>query len=406
MHVSHLSLTHFRNYAQQDLSPAEGANLLLGGNAQGKSNLLEALVVLSTTRSFRTSVDRHLVNRACLDEPLPYARLGAGIEGSEHRSIELVITLELANGTLHSRKHLRLDGTQRRLMDALGVLPTVLFTPEDVALASGPPATRRRYLDVLLCQVSREYCRALSLYNRSLVQRNHLLRLIRSRRSDPAQLEYWDSLLADSGAVIARHRQEAISTLAAQAAAEHARLAAGESLCLRYLPGAELDATEDTAQAVAEAMRRQYLRARSDDLERGVTTLGPHRDDFAIQIGGEDASTYASRGQMRTAALTLRLVEADYVAHQLGREPVLLFDDVMSELDSARRRALEEAMLDSRQSFVTALDASPFSRRFTAAARIFQVSSGAAEPINGPAEGADAEPPDDAGTPPGSEPPS
>ncbi|MGQ9553031.1 MAG: DNA replication/repair protein RecF [Anaerolineae bacterium] len=389
MRLSYLSLTHFRNYVQEEVRPAEGANLLLGDNAQGKSNLLEAIVCLSTTRSYRTSVDRNLINHAFLDEPIPYARVTAHLESGPVRLVELVITLEREMEMLRSRKHLRLDGVPHRLLDALGSLPTVLFTPDDVSLVSGPPADRRRYLDVLLCQASLHYCRSLSLYNRSILQRNHLLRLIRHRRSDPEQLHYWDQLLAEHGAVITSTRRRALEFIAEAAAAIHAGLAVGEGLGISYRPGIEPELACAEVGALAQGMLSLYLASHRADIERGVTAWGPHRDDISITLGQEEAGVFGSRGQMRTIALSLRLVEAEYLARELGRRPVLLFDDVMSELDSKRRRALESAMLDSSQSFVTDLDETPFSPRFIAKARLFRVAAGTIRAITPPESGGD-----------------
>ncbi|MGI6207990.1 MAG: DNA replication/repair protein RecF [Anaerolineae bacterium] len=401
MRILRLNLTHFRNYAREEVRPSPGANLFLGRNAQGKSNLIEAVSLLSTTRSFRTSVDRHLINRDFLDEPIVHARLLAEVEGGPHRTIELIVTQEASengNGLASTRKYLRLDGVAHRLVDALGVLPTVLFTPEDVSLVAGPPAGRRRFLDVFLCQAGKDYCRALSLYNRSLTQRNHLLRLIRRRRSDPDQLLYWDHLLAENGVLITERRRAAIEQMSEQAAKTHAALADSELLTLTYLPGAPATGEVPTPELV-RAWEQTYLQSREGDLDRGATSQGPHRDDFLVEINGMEAASYASRGQMRTAALTLRLVEADYLHRALGRRPILLFDDVMSELDCARREALERVMLDSSQSFITGLDTEPFSRDFLRAARTYTVSGGRIALVSPPGVDGGTEPPSGGDTP-------
>ncbi|NPV07832.1 MAG: DNA replication/repair protein RecF [Anaerolineae bacterium] len=404
MRVTRLVLAHFRNYAREEVRPSPGANLFLGGNAQGKSNLIEAVALLSTTRSFRTAVDRHLINRAFLDEPIVHARLLAEVEGGPHRTIELVITQEAGDsiaGPPSTRKHLRLDGVSHRLLDALGVLPTVLFTPDDVSLVGGAPSGRRRFLDVLLCQASRDYCRALSLYNRCLTQRNHLLRLIRRRRSEPDQLLYWDRLLAENGVLISRQRGDAIARMSVGAVDTHEALARGERLTLTYLPSTPLGETTVDGPDPVQRWEQAYQAMHETDLDRGVTTAGPHRDDVAVEIDGMEAASYASRGQMRTAALTLRLVEADYLRQELGRRPVLLFDDVMSELDAARRRALEQVMLDSSQSLITGLDQEPFSCSFLRAARVFAISAGRVELLRPPGEDAGTGLPADGDTPEG-----
>jgi len=409
MWITRLTLVHFRNYAQEDLRPSPGANVFLGSNAQGKSNLIEAITFLSTTRSFRTSTDATLLNRDYLDEPLAHARLSVEVEGGPHRHIEIVITQEPGSGPNcpgPTRKHLRLDSAPHRLLDVLGALPTVLFTPEDVNLVGGAPAGRRRYLDILLCQASRDYCRSLGQYNRALTQRNHLLRHVRRRRSDPEQLYYWDRLLAEHGVVISRHRAQAVAAMSAPAAATHAELAAGEQLEIAYCPGAPWPAGWEAAEASSDQLQQILEDNRQTDLERGLTTAGPHRDDIAITVGGTEAAAYASRGQMRTAALTLRLVEGGFLEQALGRRPILLFDDVMSELDGQRRRALESVMMDSSQSFITGLDSGPFGRAFLRTARVWSVSRGSARSLSAPGEDVEPGLPADVDTAPGSGSPS
>jgi DNA replication and repair protein RecF len=251
----------------------------------------------------------------------------------------------------------------------------VLFTPDDLSLVSGSPSDRRRYLDVLLCQASREYCHALSQYNRSLLQRNHLLRLIRGRHSDPEQLPYWDQLLAENGAVITTFRGQALSALRQYARAIHGTLAPGQDLAVAYMPGTACEATSSALCALYGSCRRR-------DLERGITTQGPHRDDFSLMLDGLDVAGFGSRGQMRTIALTLRLAEAAYLTERLGTKPLLLLDDVMSELDVHRRRALEQAMMGTPQSFVTDLDQAPFSPAFLAVACLLRVRDGHASRVN------------------------
>jgi len=393
MYISRLSLQNFRNYNQAEATPTSGVNLILGSNAQGKSNLLEAIVCLSTTKSFRTSNDWRLVNQASLDEPIPFARLRAELEDAPVRTVELIIVVERENATLRSRKRLRLDGVNRRLMEALGCMPTVLFTPEDIELVSGSPAIRRRFLDVLLCQADRDYCRALAIYNRALTQRNHLLRLIQTRNSDPEQLHYWDQILAEQAAIIIRSRQEAIVHMVSEAGRVHSELSHGEELALIYRTNTEVTAGELGAADAAALLLQQYATTHSQDIKRGLTSVGPHRDDVLISLDRAEASGFASRGQMRTIALTLRLAQATYLRQTLGHPPLLLFDDVMSELDRRRRTALERAMLDSSQTFVTALDVTPFSPRFLQAARVYHVSGGHIAAVNQLQEGDDWERP-------------
>ena len=368
MWVTRLALTHFRNYAQEEMRPASGVNLLLGDNAQGKSNLLEALVCLSTTRSFRTTVERSLINRALVDEPIPYARLVAHLESGPVRVVELVITIEPENGTPRSVRHLRLDGVPRRLMDALGTLPTVLFTPDDVALVAGPPAGRRHYLDVLLCQASRDYCRALLLYNRSLLQRNSLLRRIGEHEARPDELTYWDDEMAAQGAYIILARQEALAQLDTMARDINGQLTDGqEHLHIVYR------STLDTSSDISGAFRDALAHKRQRDIAAGMSLVGPHRDDLSFLADGVDMRVYGSRGQQRTVALSLKFAEARYMCGIAGEEPILLLDDIMSELDGHRRLWVLQSIDGGGQVIITATETDHYTREFLSRTAVMRV---------------------------------
>jgi DNA replication and repair protein RecF len=380
MRVLRLQLRQFRNYWQLDFAPAAGPNIFLGANAQGKSNLLEALVLLSTARSHRTSADHNLIHTSALDDPLPYAYLAANLEGGPHRQVDLVITARRENSAITTQRAARLDGKRCRLLDVLGALPTVLFTPEDLSLLTGPPALRRRYLDLLLCQVSPAYSRALATYNKALLHRNSLLRLLKQRRGDREQLHFYDKLLAEHGATLVAHRAGAVAEMSPAATKLHAQMAAGDELSLSYMPALPSWDGRANPQLLEATLLGSLQSLWAQDIERGSTSLGPHRDDLRLQLNGQPATAFASRGQLRTAALSLRLTEAWYMEGKLGREPVLLLDDVMSELDQSRRLALEEILRQKEQSFLTALEESVFSPGFLASAALYAICAGELKP--------------------------
>jgi DNA replication and repair protein RecF len=341
MRLTHLSLHNFRNYVRLDLDPPPGVTVLLGDNAQGKTNLLEAIYYLATSRSPHAGAERELVNWLAVErEPLPYARLVGRVvrEGSE-LTVEITLTQQANNGTRY-RKQIRLNGVPRRAMDLLGQLNVVLFLPEDIALVYGSPSRRRRYLNATLCQIDAPYCRALARYSQIVTQRNALLRNLRERGGDPAELDFWDQQLVEYGARLVARRGEALLVLDELAHAIHSELTEGaERLHLRYVPSVDLDGQGEGAKI--ETMFEAQLRTlRPREIAAGVTLVGPHRDEVRFLINDVDAGVYGSRGQQRTAALALKLAEVDLMRRETGEHPVLLLDDVLSELDAHRRRFL------------------------------------------------------------------
>jgi DNA replication and repair protein RecF len=375
MHLTHLSLHNFRNYVRLDLALAPGVTVLLGDNAQGKTNLLEAVFYLATSRSPHAGADRELVNWLAAErEPIPYARLVGRVahrtdsasfpspagraEGGHGRelTIEITLTQETDNGARY-RKQIRLNGVPRRAMDLLGHLNVVLFLPDDIALVYGPPGLRRRYLDVTLCQIEPSYCAALARYNEVVTQRNALLRDLGERGGDPGQLTFWDERLVKDGSYLVARRQHAIVLLDELAHQVHGELTDGaEQLRLRYLPSVEPAGTADV-QTIAAAFQAQLEAQHRREVASGVTLVGPHRDEVRFLIDDVDAGVYGSRGQQRTAALALKLAEVELMQRETGEQPVLLLDDILSELDAQRRHFLLNRLNDGlEQALVTATD--------------------------------------------------
>jgi DNA replication and repair protein RecF len=413
MRIQHLSLTNFRNYSRLELDFPAGVVLLQGDNAQGKTNLLEAIYLLSRMRSPRTSTERELVNWLALEEDLPFARLVAQIEkGGEAEPFAALKTLQIelslvqnhtlgleANGAA-LRKTIRVNGVNRRALDAVGLLNAVLFMPQDIDLVAGSPSGRRRYLDDTICQIDAHYCRELQSYNRVLTERNYLLKSLRSRSYDPAELAFWDEHLIEHGAYLTTRRQQVIQQLDEAMRRIHLRLT-GEAECLRLeydasvrreaRPGAayqmalavEAGAAPASQAAVlhdvAAVFSTQLRELRSKEVEQGMSLLGPHRDELRFWVNGVDMNIYGSRGQQRTTALSLKLAEVEWVTQEKMDKPVLLLDDVISELDAPHRSQLLAAIDRAQQVIITTTDLAHYSQEFLASATLWRVCGGRIE---------------------------
>lgn len=373
--IQRLLLHDFRNYSHVDLTPARSVNVLLGRNAQGKTNLLESVLFLGLGKSPRTGRDSELIRW-----------------GKEAASVSAVVKKRDSDGRLHII--VRTDGPKRitwndsplRPRDALGILNTVSFFPDDLYLVKGGPAERRRVLDVLLCQADAKYARHLSRLQRVLRHRNMQLKALQGRPGGGDLLQVWNEhLLAEALPLMVR-RAEAVRRLGERAAAAHGRITDGrEQLQLVYKPFfVHDDAVPESDWEEPETMMRlleaAVARMEQDELRRGVSLVGPQRDDVRFFIGGVDARTYASQGQQRTAVLSLKLAELEFLREETGEYPVLLLDDVLSELDASRRSYLLEAVADNVQTFITTAHAEPLPERLLNEARVFHVHQGTVVP--------------------------
>ncbi len=399
MRVRHLSLTHFRLYSRLETDLPAGPLLLVGANAQGKTSLLEALFYLATAQSHHATSDRQLINFLALhDEPQPFARLVAEVEnGARRHKIEIRLVLEAGpEGRL--RKDVLVDNTKTKVGDLHGRLLAVMFLPQDLALVEGAPADRRRYLDVALGQVNPGYAHALTEYTKTLAQRNALLKQLQDRASGRDQLDFWDEALSQHGAVILAARIAALAELEPLTTTIHRDLTAGhDGLRLAYQPafdpatpvaspqmGLPMPSATLTLGLNATDIRARLLErlraTRAEDIQRGVTQLGPHRDDVRLMAGGVDVSVYGSRGQARTAVLALKLAETEWMRQRTGAWPLLLLDEVLAELDHTRRRDLLARLLPAEQCVLTTTDASLFPPEFQAQTQVWQVTAGRVKP--------------------------
>jgi DNA replication and repair protein RecF len=385
MHLSRLSLTNVRSFRRLDADLRPGAYVITGPNGSGKSNLLEAIALLATTRSARASNDADLISWAALeDEALPVARMNAHVEAAGGPvTVEVVVAARAAAApgeTAAATRRFRVNGVARRASDLIGRLRVVLFSAEDLGIIDGAPAARRRYLDVTISQLDPVYVRALQRYQRVLQQRNSLLRRLQERRGSPSELDFWDQELAQSGAVVLTARARTVAALAAGAAARYVDLAPVEeplAMCYRpALPPPLSEAMGETPDALAPRLLDTLNELRGGDIQAGVTRVGPHRDDVAFLLGGHPAGATASRGQQRSAALALRLAEVALSTERTGDPPVLLLDDVLSELDAARRERVLATAYEVDQVLITTPDPDRPSSEELPSARRYEIVDG------------------------------
>jgi DNA replication and repair protein RecF len=399
MHVEHLSLTNFRNYARLELTlPTARPIVLHGANAQGKTSLLEAIYYLAAARSPYTTSDRQLIHWRTENDVLPFARISADVCSRKVSLARLDITLMLENvgDSVRTRKVIKLNGVEKRVMDVVGLLNVVLFLPQDLTLVEGAPADRRRFMDNTLGQVESSYLQALDTYERILPQRNALLRRISERQADPRELTYWDEQLVAAGSVIVAARQRFLRDLEYSAQRAHLDLTGRqEMLTLRYLPNFAPTASgngqlsfdalgfdlhrEMTADQIAPQFSERLKQEQRESIERGVTLSGPHRDELRLLINERDSGLYGSRGQARTAVLAMKLAEMDWMKAQIGEPPILLLDEVAAELDSGRRGYLLERMDNRTQTLLTTTELDIFTPAFRERAALWRVSDGQIE---------------------------
>lgn len=396
MLISSLSLTNFRNYRSLELSLPPGVSVFAGQNAQGKTNVLEAVYLLATLRSPRTESDAELVAWNTIAAESGPARIKGAvtrIAGVFEVELQLVGRGEpspdsaMPTPVSAASRRIRVNGLPRKAGEAAGILNAVFFSTLDIDLITGSPSVRRRYIDLTLTQVDARYREHLAEYAKVMPQRNALLKLVQERRADARELDFWDARLARSGAYITSARARAILELDRLAQLEEDALTSGgEVLTIRYLPriaGTEAGPLADVA--VAEELLTHALEAgRRRDVDSGMTLTGPHRDDLELLVGGVSAGAFGSRAQQRTAALALRLAEARLLEGRTGEPPVLLLDDILSEMDATRRASVLSRIDDTRQVLITTAEPEVFAPEFMAAARQFLVRAGTVTPADAP----------------------
>ncbi|WP_026263639.1 DNA replication/repair protein RecF [Paenibacillus sanguinis] len=366
MFVKQLTLQNYRNYDTLSLGSFGAVNLLIGRNAQGKTNLLEALFVMALTKSHRTGKDKELISFG-----QDHAIVTAEVE-KKYGTVQLELRLSTQG------KKAKINGLeQRKLSDFIGAMNVVMFAPEDLEIVKGTPGIRRRFLDMEIGQVQPSYLYHLQQYQRVLLQRNNLLKQAWNAGPElAAMLEIWNEQLAEHGVKIVKKRKQFIRKL--QKWAEHIHegiTGGGETLKLSYLPSFGEAGEEDEAVLLEQFMIK-LSQMKDQEIRRGMTLSGPHRDDISFDINGNEAQVYGSQGQQRTTALSLKLAEIELIHEEIGEYPILLLDDVLSELDPYRQTQLIETFQSKVQTFITATGLESINAGRLQDASIFHVQEG------------------------------
>jgi len=347
--LARLALTNFRNYETLELEPQPGLNVFVGRNAQGKSNLLEAIAMLGVGKSFRTSHDADTIRTTC-----ERAVVRGEVRGPDAEPVQLACTI--ARTPRGARKTFNRAGRNVPYAKFLGTLSVVTFVPSDLQLVTGAPSLRRAFLNTALAQQDRGYYRHLARYQSTLRQKSALLR--GAAEPDEALLSVYDAALAESGAALMLARRGFIESLAREAGAMHAAWTdRKESLRLEYLPNVAAGALSEGE--LAEAIARRLGEVRALERLRRTALAGPHRDDFSFVLDGEPLATFGSQGQQRTAVLAVKAGEYAVMRDRSGTPPLLLLDDMLSELDEHRASAFLTGVGEYEQAYVTATHLPP-----------------------------------------------
>jgi DNA replication and repair protein RecF len=398
MYLTRLSLTNFRIFSRLELDFPRRVILFHGANAQGKTSVLEAVAFLALFTSFSASTDRQLLNFNLPEsDPIKVGRIiGEFVRGGRKNTLEVRLIQEPngGNGSTRFRKEALLNGVNRRFSELYGQFNAVSFLPQMAKIFEGGPADRRRYLDEILCQIEPGYSKHLLKYTQAMTRRNALLKRLGEVGGPPDQLDFWDGMLAEHGAYLVRGRIGILGQLEDNARQTHQQLTQGrEVFRLEYqpsfdptqpllgqiaLPGVQhlAEAGKIEAKDIETGFADELRKHRKEDIRRGSTSVGPHRDEIRFLANQVDLGNYGSRGQMRTALLSLKFAEVELMKQRSGEWPVLLLDEVMAELDPIRRGALLGLLDKVEQAFVTTTDLEMFEPEFLAQHEVWKVQQG------------------------------
>ena len=343
MFLKNLSLTNYRNYSSLSLDFDSPIQLFIGNNAQGKTNALESIYVLALAKSHRTPRDKELITWDA-----DFATIRSDVL-RRYGSVRLELQLTSKG------KRAKINGMEQQKLSAyVGALNVVMFAPEDLSIVKGAPAQRRRFIDMEIGQVSPTYLYYLSNYNKVLAQRNQLLKDLAMKKIHSLEmLAIWNTQLADLAVKLLKKRFEFLRKLQVWAQEIHTGITNGrEKLSLHYVNSSPVTEEMSVEQAV-DTMLAAYEEVRDREIMRGSTLIGPHRDDFSLKVNNMDVQTYGSQGQQRTSALSIKQAEIEQNKQEVGEYPVLLLDDVLSELDEHRQTLLLETIQDRVQTFVS-----------------------------------------------------
>ena len=396
MRLNHLSLTNYRNFARLDMDVPSGPVLLVGANGQGKTSLLEAIYFLATITSFFPERHRELVNFLAAREPLAVGRIVARFErsGEGHRlEVRFIKETNGINGSSRLRKEVLLDGLKMKVSEAIGKFKAVMFLPQMVEVIEGAPDERRRFLNLAMAQVISSFSRTMADYSQTLTQRNALLKQLQEFGGDADQLVYWDELLASKGADLIFDRIRTIQELERFAARNHRELTRVDwspfgfvfphTQPLPQIPGQfplpiedPVDRTGLTVEEIRKGFAERLKVQRGADIARGVTTIGPHRDELRFLENGIDLGIYGARVLEETQMLSLKIAEVTWIEEKTGYSPVLLLDEALAELDPDRRIDLLNRLTTNGQILLSTTDLDLFSTEYVEKSTVWEVSEG------------------------------
>jgi DNA replication and repair protein RecF len=356
-----ITVAGLRGYSSLEASFGAGPHIVAGPNAAGKTSLIEAIVLLAWGRSHRTSTDVEVI------------RWGEELARVEGKAGGETIEVALTRAGAGARKRIRVNGVPRRAAGLIGLLRTVVFAPEEMLLVVGSPGLRRAAVDQLAGQRGPAYLRDVAEYGRTLQQRNSLLRAIREEQASREELRFWDTTFLDAGASIVAERLRLLADLAEPLARAHAEIAPEEAAAARLVVRYATNAPALPGESPRAALARRLAETADKEVWNGSTLIGPHRDDLVFELDGRDLAGFASRGQQRTAILAFKLAELDLLTAQDGRPPLLLLDDVFSELDPDRRAHLVRRIAELPQAFVTTTTLNDLDRALVDAATTWEV---------------------------------
>lgn len=366
MYLEGIELKNYRNYETVKLSFSPSINVLIGENAQGKTNLVESIYFLAMSRSHRSPRDRELIRWDS-----DFAKVNGQLIKKSH-SVPLEIVLS-KRGKIAKMNHLE----QRKLSDYIGQLNVILFAPEDLSLVKGSPSVRRRFIDMELGQMNKIYLHHLTQYQRVLKQRNQFLKKAKyDRKHDALYLDILTEQLATEGAEVLYHRYRFVKQLTKWAQEVQTDISSGkEELRISYKTTSSVSDKMSKEELLSQ-LQKDYEKAKEQEIDQGTTTLGPHRDDLVFYVNEKNVQTYGSQGQQRTTALSLKLAEIELMYEMTGEYPILLLDDVLSELDDSRQTHLLNAIQNKVQTFITTTSLDGVQMDLLQNPRIFKVENG------------------------------
>lgn len=374
MYLSQLKLQRYRNYEQISLSFENGIHIFCGQNAQGKTNVLESMYVLALVKSHRTHRDKELIS---------WAGEFASIQGKVERKYG---SMNLEIQFTQSGKKAKINGMeQKKLSDYIGGLNVVMFAPEDLNIVKGSPSHRRRFIDMEIGQISPHYLYNLVQYNKVLSQRNNVLKELQKHRNDQSQmLDIWDEQLIQYGVKVMKKRAQFISKLEVWAGQIHSNITQNkETLKIVYSSSIGTDPLQKNEEELADLFRMKCAKLKQQEISRGTTLIGPHRDDLEFYINDIEVQTYGSQGQQRTCALSVKLAEIELIHQEVGEYPILLLDDVLSELDQFRQTHLLKTIENKVQTFVTTTSIDGISEETIKNSYLYEVEEGTIIPNRG-----------------------